>query len=94
MQTIINARQSRNKEVSSKVENIVEDIRERGDTALLEYTLKFDNVELTSKTMRITKDEISESASRIKPELKAAIDEAAKRIRSYQQKNNFAQGLR
>ncbi|NLE00930.1 MAG: histidinol dehydrogenase, partial [Fibrobacter sp.] len=86
LQTIFTARQSRDKEVSEKVEKIIDDIREHGDEALLEYTKKFDGVTLTQKTIRVSREELSQSASRIKAELKAAINEAAKRIKTYHKK--------
>jgi len=57
---IISSRQSRNKEIVSRVENILENIKNEGDKALIEYTRKFDLVELSAKELKIPEKEISE----------------------------------
>ncbi len=86
LQKIKTSRITSNKKTTSLVEKILDSIREDGDTALLNYTEKFDKVKLTAKKMRITEKEISFSAQKIRPELKAAIDETAKRIETYHRK--------
>ena len=41
------------------VQRICADVRERGLTAVLEYTARLDNKELTFDTMRVTADELA-----------------------------------
>lgn len=86
LQKITSSRITSNKKTTSLVQKILDDIRDNGESALFSYTEKFDKVKLTSKKMKITEEEISSSAKRISPELKAAIDETAKRIETYHRK--------
>ena len=64
-------------------EAIVEDVRKRGDAALLEYTKKFEKVELSADTLKVSDTEIKEAISKISPELKSTINRAIERIRDY-----------
>ena len=72
-------------EPTSSVEDIVADIianvREKGDAALLEYTARFDKAELTS--MQVTPDEIAEAVDAVEPEFIAILQKAAKNIRKF-----------
>lgn len=86
LQKIKSSRLTSNKKTISRVEKILEDIRENGDKALFEYTLKFDNIKLTPKKMQVTEKELEASAKHVNPGLKTAIDEAANRIKTYHQK--------
>jgi len=49
------------KKISKRVSKIVEDVRLRGDSALIEYTKKFDKVKLSSKNLKVTEEEINAS---------------------------------
>ena len=44
-----------NAELMSRVTAIIDDVRMRGDQALIEYTAQFDNVELKPSQLRITR---------------------------------------
>lgn len=69
------------KRVVSRVRAIIDDISENGDTALLEYTKKFDKVVLKQKEIKVSEREISASFQNMDSSLilaiKAAIDSAA-----------------
>jgi len=84
--TINAARQSRDEAVSGSVREILDTIRKNGDTALFEYTLKFDKVKLTPKSLCVSSKEISAQAKKAPQELQTAIREAALRIRAYHEK--------
>lgn len=86
LQKITTSRITSNKKTTSLVEKILDDIRDNGDSALFRYTEKFDKVKLTARKMKITEEEISVSAKQVRPELKTAIDETAKRIEAYHRK--------
>ena len=45
-------------EVGSVVADIIEDVRRRGDDAVIDYTKRFDAFELTADTLRISRREI------------------------------------
>ena len=46
---------------ASTVNEIVNNVRENGDKAVAEYTLKFDKVELNADTILVTREEIEEA---------------------------------
>ncbi len=63
------------------VRQIVNDVRRRGDTALFEYTEKFDGVKLAS--LEVDKAQIDRASKEINKELLAALKLAAERITAY-----------
>jgi len=77
----------RNVDPANEVRNIVEEIlanvRLNGDTALLEYALKFEKVALDK--LYLTKDELIEIAVAVSTEQKAALDTAYKNIYAFHQ---------
>ena len=62
------------------------DIRERGDTAILEYTEKFDKVKLSKDKIKVTANEIEDGYNRLDTELCETIEYAAKNIRNFHEK--------
>jgi len=70
-----------NKSLFPKVQEILNDIRNRGDDALFEYTQKFDEVSL--KKLEMENDEIIAAADKINDELKKAIHLAAGNIEKF-----------
>lgn len=56
-------------EYSDKVNIIVNDVKENGDDALLEYTMKFDGVKLDKENLTVTKEEIEEAYTKVDPKL-------------------------
>lgn len=67
-------------------ESVVEDIRKRGDEALLDYTKKFDKADLTPATLRVSEAEMKEALASVPADLKETLHRAANRIRSYHQR--------
>lgn len=65
---------------------VSDDIRVRGDEAVLEYTKKFDRVELTADSMRVTKEEIEAGYNRLDKETREAIEYAYKNIYDFHEK--------
>jgi len=71
------------------VRQIVDEVRNRGDAALRDYTLKFDGIELVS--LEVSKEEIASAYREVDSELLSALRLAADRIRSFHitQKGNI-----
>ncbi len=69
------------REIDDTVWSILSDVRARGDQAVLDYTTKFDGVQLDS--LKVTEAEIEEAWNTIDDELKSILQEAADNIRSY-----------
>ncbi|MFD0847079.1 histidinol dehydrogenase [Sphingosinicella xenopeptidilytica] len=68
-------------DVSAAVSGIIADVRARGDVALFELTRRFDRTDMT--TLRFTEAEISAAKDQIEPDLRAALELAAERIRAF-----------
>lgn len=64
------------------VGEIVDDVRLRGDEALLAYTSRFDDVDLKRETMVVDAAEIERSRSLVRPEFLAALEVMAERLRT------------
>ena len=73
-------------DVDAGVRAILSDIRARGDAALLEYTARFDRLELTPATLRITGDEIDEAWRSCDSATLEALTLARDRIRSHHER--------
>ena len=76
--------------VTEIVTGIIQDVRTRGDAALLEYTKKFDKAELSS--LQVTEEEFREALASFDPELKRVMQRAAANISKFhsrQKRNSF-----
>jgi len=69
--------------VDSVVAAILEDVRRRGDSAVVEYTNRFDRVALTADRLRVTRAEIDQAVAGVPPRTVSALKLAARRIRDY-----------
>src|SRR3954463_1107068 len=70
-------------DVDAAVAEIIEGVRAGGLKAVLDYARRFDKVELTEDTLRVTAQEIEAGAAACPAPVRAAIALAAGRIRSY-----------
>lgn len=61
-----------------RVQKILDDVRQNGDKALINYTKQFDNANLES--LEVTKEEITEAAPLLSVELKQAIEMSRRNI--------------
>ena len=67
-------------DVNEAVAAIIDDVRARGDAALIELTAKYDRQTLSADSLRIGDDEIDAAMQACTPETKAALEVAAQRI--------------
>ncbi len=70
-------------DVDLAVAEILAAVRRDGDRALLDYTARFDRLELTAETLRIPEADLVAAAGRCDPETIAALELAAERIADY-----------
>jgi histidinol dehydrogenase len=68
------------------VRKILQDVQERGDSALLEYTHRFDRHELGLEEIRVTADEIQQAYAGVSEKELSALREAADRIRRFHER--------
>jgi len=73
-------------EVDQTVAAILADVSTRGDKALVELTKKFDRLELTSETLRISSAQIAAASDKVSPKVRTALQFAHERIKSHHQK--------
>jgi histidinol dehydrogenase len=79
--------------IEQRVVAILEDVRTRGDAAVLEYTARFDGLAAASvSALEIGQDELQAALSRITPAQRQALQSAADRIRSYHERQLEACG--
>lgn len=73
-------------EQEKAVADILENVRSRKDEALFDYTKRFDKVEITKDTIRVTDEEIEEAYAAIDEDLLDVIRKALVRIRAFHEK--------
>src|SRR5690242_1071069 len=70
-------------ELVERVLPIVRAVRERGDEALLEFTARFDGVQLTPAQLRVSAAEIAEAHHILDKDVYAAIQHAISNVRAF-----------
>lgn len=73
-------------EYEAVVNDIINNIRERKDAALFEYTKKFDKFDLNADNIRVTKEEIQEAYNEIDKDLISVMKHSAENIRAFHEK--------
>ncbi len=68
-------------DISEVVENIINDVKARGDEALIEYALKFDRAKL--KKLEVTKKEIDAACAQVGEAYIGMLERAAENIRDF-----------
>lgn len=73
--------------VQAAVTNIVNDVRARGDAALMEYTNKFDRRQVAEASeLEISQAQLQQALNGLPQATRAALEAAAARVRSYHEK--------
>lgn len=73
--------------VNQRVLEIIQAVRERGDAALVEYTQRFDGLEVASMAdLILPRERLEVALTRISPAQREALEVAAERVRSYHEK--------
>ncbi len=80
--------------IETRVAEILADVRERGDAAVLEYTARFDGLQAASvAVLELTREELKAAFEAITPAQRGALQAAAERVRSYHERQKQACGL-
>ena len=80
-QEILNRDLRAEKNVEEVVDAIIEDVRQRGDEALIEYAQKFDGAALDS--VQVTQEELDQAMAQTDPEFIKTLEMAAENIREF-----------
>ena len=76
-----------NESVNDIVKEVVNNVRTRGDAALIEYTSRFDRMQVkTGADLQIPKEELFAALERIPTEQREALEFAAERVRIYHER--------
>jgi len=76
--------------VFNTVKGILNDVRRRGDAAILEYTQKFDRLETaTMAELTVSSDRLKQAYDNIEPVQREALERAAQRVRDYHDKQKM-----
>jgi histidinol dehydrogenase len=81
--TLLDRRGGDTASVDSAVAKIIQDVRKRGDRALIDLTAKFDRVKLTVETLRVRPAECRSALNRISAEDRHALELATRRIADF-----------
>jgi histidinol dehydrogenase len=79
--------------IESRVADILSDVRQRGDAAVLEYTERFDALSATDmKSLTLGADELRHAFESLPTQQREALQTAAARVRSYHEAQKKANG--
>jgi histidinol dehydrogenase len=73
-------------DVDTVVADIIADVRDRGDEAVIELTSKFDRLDLTPESLAFSKAEIDAEIAKVPAAEREALELAAARIKTYHEK--------
>lgn len=73
-------------EVEKVTADIIRNVKELKDEALIEYSRKFDRVELTALTLEVPQNDLDEALSSVDLDLLSVIEKAATNIRAFHEK--------
>ena len=85
-ETLLGKSNEPDQDLITAVQNIISDIRNRGDVALLEYTNRFDRRNAGLAELEIPADSLQKAVNSISKELREALETSANRIRAYHEK--------
>src|SRR3712207_2489027 len=73
-------------EFEGRVQDIINNVREKGDEAVFDYTAKFDGILLSEDSIRVTEEEIEEAYRQVDPALLDVIRKSIVNIRAFHEK--------
>ena len=68
------------------VQNIVDQVKERGDEAVFAFTKEFDKADVTAENVRVSQAEIEEAYKQVDKDLLAVMKRSMENIRAYHEK--------
>ena len=83
---LLGAKREEAPDVDQAVAAIIEDVRGRGDAALIELTARFDRLDLTPETLAFSEAEIDAAVKQVAQDERDALELAAERIRAYHER--------
>ncbi|MFL5586896.1 MAG: histidinol dehydrogenase [Ktedonobacteraceae bacterium] len=72
-------------ELIERVRPIIQEVRQRGDLALIEFTARFDRVQLAPDRLRVSREEIERAYQMLDTSVRSAIEHAIRNVRTFHQ---------
>lgn len=85
-QTLLGTKREVSEDVDTIVRDIIENVRTNGDKALVELTLKFDHLDLSKGSIKISQAEIEAAKTQVDADTYDALKLAANRIQSHHER--------
>jgi histidinol dehydrogenase len=73
-------------ELIERVRPIIQEVRQRGDLALIEFTARFDRVQLAPDRLRVSSEEIERAYQMLDTSVRGAIEHAIRNVRTFHQR--------
>src|SRR5437660_6668834 len=73
-------------ELIERVRPIIQEVRQRGDEALIEFTARFDRVQLTPDRLRVSREEIEQAYQMLDTSVLGAIEHAIRNVRTFHER--------
>jgi histidinol dehydrogenase len=73
-------------EFEGRVNDIIQNVREKKDAAIFDYTMRFDGAKIDAGNIKVTEEEIQEAYDQVDEKLLAVIRKALVNIRKYHEK--------
>src|SRR5438093_6245955 len=73
-------------ELIERVRPIIQEVRQRGDQALIEFTARFDHVQLTPEQLRVSREEIERAYQMLDTSVRGAIEHAIRNVRTFHER--------
>ena len=90
LEIFLNKRKSLQRSQTSAVNKIIQNVRKKGDKAVLNYEKKFSKIKFNSSRVFFSKKEISDISKKTDKKIKKAIDLAYNRIKRFHSKQKFS----
>ncbi|SHF09410.1 histidinol dehydrogenase [Desulforamulus putei] len=84
--SLLESRTANQAELAGRVAAIVEEVRQRGDEALCDFTKRFDRADLTPAQLKVTREEIDQAYREVDSEVLASLKVAKERIERFHRK--------
>ena len=76
-------------EIQKTVDNVLSEVKARGDEAVFEFTRKFDKFDVNKENFLVSKEEIEKAYTLVDKELTEVIRKSAQRIREFHEKQKL-----
>jgi histidinol dehydrogenase len=83
LQSLLERSVARDVSLIRQVESIIDDVRTRGDEALVDYAARFDGYPQRTSELRVSVGTLERAASQVAAKLLAALDEAIRNVKSF-----------